>query len=271
MNILPKKRWHVRNKDNIARVLKDEKKAADEDQQRLKRKALAEQEARLNILRANRGDHLIQFTNSLNKNEHVNLFKLEEEGQKNGDSTNVEHEKEKKEETEKFEKNLGLLTYLGQSVVESGVPWYMEKRSDMNKRSNESSIAQREEKDRLRIKKQDPLNNMMKYVTELKRKQTDDESDSQIKQKKIVNNKKCATDTTSMSRIEQLRAERLKRETEEKTKTAAYLSKVFCADVPDKTPEQSIIVETDDRKRRYNSQFNPEACRQNQTKKNFYD
>ncbi|CAF5148969.1 unnamed protein product, partial [Rotaria magnacalcarata] len=125
MNILPKKRWHVRTKDNIARVLRDEKKAAEEEQKTLRRKTLAEQEARLNNLRAKRGDHLIQFQSSEEATakekplEHVNLFQLEEKGLKTTNATNDEHEKEKKAETEEFEKKLGLLTYLGGSVVES--------------------------------------------------------------------------------------------------------------------------------------------------------
>ncbi len=103
MNILPKKRWHVRNKDNIARVLRDEKKAAEEEAKALRRKTLAvsqsenirnevlisffvvvkEQEARLNHLRSKRGDQLIQFqtSDSTEKpSEHVNLFQLEEQG-----------------------------------------------------------------------------------------------------------------------------------------------------------------------------------------------
>ncbi|CAF1590625.1 unnamed protein product [Rotaria magnacalcarata] len=256
MNILPKKRWHVRTKDNIARVLRDEKKAAEEEQKTLRRKTLAEQEARLNNLRAKRGDHLIQFQSSEEATakekplEHVNLFQLEEKGLKTTNATNDEHEKEKKAETEEFEKKLGLLTYLGGSVVESKgtVPWYMERGANKPAPSKELSKTDREERDRLRIEKQDPLNSMSKYVEDLKRKRDDENKSSSTKTKKSTSSATTLS-SSSASRIEQLRAQRLKRESEERAKTASYLSRVFTGTDPiAATPEPTPPVETDDPK-----------------------
>ncbi|CAF1347173.1 unnamed protein product [Rotaria sordida] len=272
MNILPKKRWHVRTKDNIARVLRDEKKAAEEEEKALRRKTLAEQEARLNHLRAKRGDHVIQFqspedaSSTQKPTEHVNLFQLEEQGLKTSDATNAEHEKEKKTETEEFEKKIGLLTYLGGSIVESKgtVPWYMERGGNTQSLSKESSKTDREERDRLRIQKQDPLSSMSKYVDDLKRKREDENKSSSTNTKKSTPSVSLSSSSSSSSsRIEQLRAERLKRESQERTKTAAYLSRTFTGTDPISTITEQTPIETDDRKRRYNSQFNPDFAKQN--------
>ena len=119
---------------------------------------------------------------------------------------------------------------------------------------------------------------MSKYVDDLKRKRSNETKSSTNPTKKSA-----PTPSSSLSRIEQLRAERyislsdliesvncsfrLKRESNERTKTAAYLSRVFTGnDQTIETPETTPVVETNDRKRRYNSQFNPDMAKQNSTR-----
>ncbi|XP_037792373.1 leukocyte receptor cluster member 1-like [Penaeus monodon] len=141
MNILPKKRWHVRTKENIARVRHDEAQAAEEEKQRVYRAKLAEKEARTAILRAKaREDYdggygSQEAPEPQKKSEgsadiytadgNINFFKDLEDGKKTH-GTNKEYEEEKKAEQEKYEKSIGYLTYLGQDSVEAsgGKAWY---------------------------------------------------------------------------------------------------------------------------------------------------
>ncbi|XP_017779891.1 PREDICTED: leukocyte receptor cluster member 1 homolog [Nicrophorus vespilloides] len=184
MNILPKKRWHVRTKDNIARVRRDEAKAAEEEKEKQDRIKLAEREARTQLLRAKARANLpaASFI-PLDLNDttipaapttqtdgaetaaapsgHVNFFQDLEEGTAEYKAVNKEHEKEKKEEQEKYEKQIGYLTYLGQDTNEAlgKTSWY-------NELPNRKSIDANEAEVNLKHKQlYDPLEKMKKLLS----------------------------------------------------------------------------------------------------------
>ncbi|XP_044762723.1 leukocyte receptor cluster member 1 homolog [Coccinella septempunctata] len=166
MNILPKKRWHVRNRDNIARVRKDEAKAEEERKAKEERQKLAEREARTVFLREKARERVglkdfIPLSLTSSQSEpigHINFFEELENGQEESKRTNKEHEKEKKEEAEKYEKQIGYLTYLGQDTNEA-----LGKRNWYDEAPNRDSY----EKEEVNIKsklKEDPLEIMKKYM-----------------------------------------------------------------------------------------------------------
>uniref|UniRef100_UPI00358FC632 leukocyte receptor cluster member 1 n=1 Tax=Myxine glutinosa TaxID=7769 RepID=UPI00358FC632 len=242
MNILPKKSWHVRNKDNVAKVRRDEAQAREEEEERTRRLDLAEQEARTDFLRkriqgpggqAKCGDETVQSPGKV-----LDLFG----GKGVPGQQNAEHEEEKRSEQERREKAIGLLTYLGQSAVGSS-PWYLEAQSAAAdvKVSDKTS----RDRDERRKKRMDPLAKMKR------------EQDAR-KEKPSKGGSRCSTQSYgqgSGTSLSKMRAERVRREAAERVRVRALLSpdsERGCAPPGDASGA---------RPPQYNSQFHPELIR----------
>ncbi|KAM6223569.1 leukocyte receptor cluster member 1 [Rhynchocyon petersi] len=250
MNILPKKSWHVRNKDNVARVRRDEAQAREEEKERERRALLAQQEARTEFLRKkarhlNSHPELEAVEAGSPRSGPVDLFReLLEEG-KSVTRGNKDYEEEKRQEKERQEKALGILTYLGQSAAEAQTqpPWYQLPPS----REAPKSSPGPDEKIKSRL---DPLREIHKHLGK-KRHGADDGGPSR-KEKEVAEQR-----PKERPSLEQLRAERLKREAAERVRAEALLARVRGGPLQEETPEE----ETDERRRRYNSQFHPQLAR----------
>ncbi|XP_070583953.1 leukocyte receptor cluster member 1 [Erythrolamprus reginae] len=254
MNILPKKSWHVRNKDNVARVRRDEAEAELQRQKREARVLLAEQEARTEFLRKKArlsdksGSDLVAL-DSEKPSGHLNLFQALQE------SGNKEYEEEKKQEKERKEKALGILTYLGQSSAESqtSIPWYQEL-------PDPSKTNAKDEKRKGRL---DPLAEMAKHLYKKKcsHKKEEKKGKGKVNHNESKGNVALRPPSSSPScSLEQLRQERLQRERAEQARTESLL-----AQRSGMGPHQEE-EEMDERKRGYNSQFNPQLARQRAVK-----
>ncbi|XP_059053980.1 leukocyte receptor cluster member 1 homolog [Achroia grisella] len=289
MNILPKKRWHVRTKENIARVRKDEAEAAEKDRQERLRTEIANREARLNILKKKSKQKLLECgiidnepKPSVANSEHVNLFVDLDHAV---GTTNKEHDKETKEKKEEYEKKIGYLTYLGQDTNEAlkKKNWY--EVLPESRLSNTTEIKDTYDKlvfrdidgkpksKELDIKngemnwksKQsiDPINKFKKHCNNT----VENKSNSVVKivddYSKLISThkpRKSDKDTKKqdkLKKIQKLREARIKRELQEKHKTELFLSGFN---------KCTVIAEDQNVKKvkaKYNSQFNPELARQN--------
>ncbi|XP_072350745.1 leukocyte receptor cluster member 1 homolog [Scyliorhinus torazame] len=244
MNILPKKSWHVRNKDNVERVRRDEERAAADQRERRQRAEMAEREARTDLLRSRARRSLPASqgqTLALKASEaaprSLNLFN-ELEGDSRRKIGSKEHEAEKRQEKEKQERALGLLTYLGQSSSEAQTnkPWYQDCPGQRAERASEETDS--------RLKRQmDPLLLMRQHLR---------------KAGKLPSSERRPPAMGRARGAQGLQAERLLREETERARALLLLrggGRVL--------PEP----EMDDRKRAYNSQFHPSLSNKRQRRR----
>ncbi|KAG7476051.1 hypothetical protein JOB18_044089 [Solea senegalensis] len=267
MNILPKKSWHVRNKDNVARVRKDEAQAAEEEREAKRRVERAEQEARTEFLRGKSRAALESAGVKCGDDgeggdegrsgalEHLNLFPLEESSEKKG---NEEYLKEKKEEKEKQERAIGLLVSLGPQPGTEVTPWYLKTGQEKEERKEKEkekpkgiSEEEKEKRDRRLKNSLDPLKDMKKALAIKDRKEH--------KSKRLERRDRGEKRSSGESSIERLRAERLQRETEERRRAQALLDQRS-----GKGKDKDSGAQLNDRERPYNSAYFPELARKRQ-------
>ncbi|CAG8722371.1 24441_t:CDS:2, partial [Cetraspora pellucida] len=258
--------YHVYNLKNRERVRKDEEKARQEEEAKAQRKEISERERRLQILRENArarqqgllevpeeqaSDQLVTTNQKLtiqssadSSGGHINFWSDIEKEYARKVSTNPEYEAEKRAKEQKLERQYTM--YLDE-VLKDPKPWYL--KGNMNIGSNNTDKEEKYSIDgkikrnkEMGIKSaEDPLH-MMKINLDKMSKKKNNNTVSDHRQK---HTKEIQSDSLPLSTIDRLREERLKREREERLRTLKLLN-------PNMVNEQES-------KGRYFSQFNPEA------------
>ncbi|CAJ0581746.1 unnamed protein product, partial [Mesorhabditis spiculigera] len=287
MNILHHKSWHVRTKENIRKVRKDEAEAAEKERRELERQINVVSERRLKVLREQADKRLeTDFDIRPDANPdaeeepgtsggHINFFAdLERNERKNLGGDNEEYKQEKAKEKDEWEQKMGILVKLGQDTNEltKKKEWYevLPKRpkelskperlvfppapkkdakddDDEEGRKSKKDKKQKKEKKRKKDKKE-------KHNKKRKRSRSSSSDSSANERKKRKSKQEIEEDVAAAkkARIAELREERLRREREERGRSWRVLH-----------PE--LAKADDERKERekpkYNSGFNPHLAR----------
>lgn len=151
LNLLHHKSWHVYSKDNRERVRKDEEEAGKVEKEKESRAIKAEQERRMEQLRASKKGE--KETQEDNRNQHVNLF--------HDFDQSVVLVDERAEEQRKWEDKHTM--YLGETKDgKKDVPWYNQVNSaGISSRKSPPSLNETDEKKRLvSVLQNDPQSNI---------------------------------------------------------------------------------------------------------------
>ncbi|RIA90687.1 hypothetical protein C1645_769410 [Glomus cerebriforme] len=257
MNILPHKSYHVYNLKNKERVRKDEEKAKQEEAIKEERSRIAEREHRLSVLRQrakqrqavedkdeqpvtkSNQDMTVQNVDSIQG--HINFWADIEKESLAVVSTNPEYEAEKKAKEKKWEKQFTM--YLG-DVVKEQKPWYTRVESEFEKQYKEEHMRRFKDEGVTTIG--DPLLTM-KSKLDAKSKNKSKNGKYEKRDQLNTDFKESKSDSSSISSIEKLRAERLAREKKEHLRVQKLLN-------------PNMITKSESTSR-YHSQFNPDATK----------
>uniref|UniRef100_A0A183CJF4 Cir_N domain-containing protein n=1 Tax=Globodera pallida TaxID=36090 RepID=A0A183CJF4_GLOPA len=268
MNILRHKKWHVRTKENVARVRRDEAKAAEEERARTERAALADNEDRRLLSAALRtffgggasgapaASSAIDDESATTK--HVNLFaELEEQERTNTTVGNREYAAERKKEQDDWESKVGIMKRFAEDTKEyaketewwQGIPLVREGRvdkqqPDKSETKKSTKFMTGEEKRALkRAKKRKGRKKGKRRHSPSSGSSSSSSDDSEEERRK-------------KTKLDELRKQRLVRERQEQAKAKRLFE-------PDKEEKPTVVKNQidEDRQRRYNSQFNPDLAR----------